>query len=381
VKAQQEYWKGDAQAARETLQPELDKNVEKDTKAKNLFLWDMGVYCFSVADYECAAEMFEASVQAYQEIHGTGKTAKSMFKSASGMKYAGDPVEISTAWLFMGLSFHLSGNTSNGMVALRRSIEEDICKEADCEGNMVVTNFLMGEYYRRQGAFDDAVVAFRRAIQFSPDLVPAYVGLHEALSAQGKVSDAEQAYEQLSERVDPSYLADIKECGDQGALVVMYGERCPSVTKDMFTGMFRKRRDIRAGISSWQISANPSGGQYQMNLADQMSTHVHEQGGFGGEAKKQVTRAVVGTAMKQIPCVGLFAPSTDADLRYWATMPGSFYIGYIPLKSGEYNFQVTGFDHKGREVPMYAKNWSSIIVEEGVKPMIFASGYTPAALQ
>ena len=103
--------------------------------------------------------------------------------------YAGDPVEISVAYLFIGLCYYYEADYSNAMIALRRSIEEDQTKEVGREGDMGITNFFMGESFSRFERWDDAAVAYRRAAEFYPELVPAWIRLWQLEGADDEEAE------------------------------------------------------------------------------------------------------------------------------------------------------------------------------------------------
>ena len=380
MKAQQQYWQGNPDEAIVLLQPELDKAIEKDSNQKNLYLWDMGIYCFSTGNYECAIDYFKKSVSDYEQIDGAGKTLTKVFTSASSQKYVGDPVEVSAAYLFLGLAFYMTADYQNALIAFRRSIEEDLCKEVGCEGDMGTTNFLFGECYARVGRWDDAAVAYRRAVQYNPEFVPAYVALYWALREQGQTSDMESVLGEIQTRVDPTYFEAIQAHQGRGVTLVLFTERASSVKGDFLTGAFRNRSDCGQVVHAWRVTTAPAEVPCQLSMADRMHTHFKTQGGAAGEAKQQATRLVAAKAMQQIPCVGAFAPSTDADIRYWVTLPGYFYIGYVPLDPGTYSMSVAAFDQKSRPAAHFSKSWAGIEVKENHRALVLSSGYVQKAL-
>lgn len=380
VKAQQQYWQGNPDEAIVLLQPELDKAIEKDSDAKNLYLWDMGIYCFSIGNYECAIEDFRRSVSDYEQIDGAGKTIAKVFTSASSQKYVGDPVEVSVAYLFLGLAYYMTGDYQNALVGLRRSIEEDLCKDPGCEGDMGTTNFLLGECYARVGRWDDATVAYRRAVQYNPDLIPAYVALYWALQEQGRTSDVEAVLGEIQSRVEPAYFEAIRAHQGRGVTLVLFTERASAVRRDALTGAFRNRADFGQAIQAWQVTTRPTDMTCKLSMADRMHTHFKMQGGASNEAKQQATRYAASQAMQQIPCLAAFAPSTEADVRYWVTLPGYFYIGYVPLEPGTYDMSVSAFDQRFRPASHFAASWTGIEVKENHRALVLSSGYVRKAL-
>jgi len=375
VKAQRAYWKGDAPQAVEILTPDYNKALEKNSRERNLYLWDMGVYHFTLGDFPAARDCFIQSVEEYKRIAGGTETAISTMKSASQMTYAGDPAEISIAYLFMGFCFYYEQDYPNAMIALKRSLEEDQSKEAGREGDMGVTNFFLGEVYSQLERWDDAAVAYRRVVEFYPEVVPAWSGLYYALRAQGKASELAGILEQISTHASPEYAKTIQDGDGTGIVMMIFGDKASRVTGDFFTGAFRKRKDVKRDALTWDARLMDNNDSYTLYLADNMHTHFNTQGGAGDEAKKQATRMVTGMVMKQIPCVGAFAPDTSADIRYWVTLPQTFTIGYLPVAPGEYNLTVSGYDKKRKAVPQFGKSWGGIEVGEEDRTILMSSGY------
>lgn len=373
VKAQKHYYECEPELAEEILTPLADQEQTKDGKMKNLYLWDLGVYRFSQGNYDGAINCFMESVKDQEEIHDAGKTASAMLSDAKNQKYVGDPVEVSTAYLYLGLSFFMSGDYQNALVALRRSIEEDLSKDVSRQGDMAVTNYILAETFWRVGKYDDAIVAYRRALEHSEDLVPAYIGLYHAMRALGKRADEERIRDEIEKRVDEDYFTAVMDNAGAQGISFMFISGHPSKVERV--SAFRKRKEIKQKIHAWQISCNQAGEKgVSLFLADRMHDHFTDQGGLSDEVRKQTTRAVAGTLMKQVPILGLFAPSTEADVRYWPTMPGYIYIGFYPTKVGSHKLSLHGCEKDGTPIPEHIWSWDDIEVENGKRKLVIVNG-------
>jgi tetratricopeptide (TPR) repeat protein len=380
LKGHQQYYSGDPGAAELTLAPVAEKEIAADGKWKNLYLWDMGVYQFNQGKYKEAVESLKASVADRERMYGTGETIKTVaLKSASSSKYLGDPVEVSVAYLYMGFSYFLVGDFENCLVAFRRSAEEDLSKDEVRIGDMAITNYMMGESYLQTKGFDDAVVAFRRATASSPDFVPAYVGMLRAANQNHDRAAQEFARSELEKRVAPEYLALCDEHPNQGIVIVLSSEPPDAVTADMWLGAFRKRQEIKTVVDHWQLIAEPEHA-LALNQADHMHTHFKDQGGFEGEANRQMSKALVGQGLKAAGC-GILAPSTDADVRYWSTMPGRFFVGYLPATSGTYGLSLRCFDKKNNELLKLSQQWPDVVVQEGQRTVLIVNSYVKAGTE
>jgi hypothetical protein len=340
---------------------------------KNLYLWDLGVYRFSQGNYEGAITCFMESVKDKEEIHDGGQTAKAILTDAKNQKYVGDPVEVSVAYLYLGLAFYMNEDYQNALVALRRSIEEDLSTDDSRQGDMAVTNYILAETFWRVGKYDDAAVAYRRALEHSADLVPAYIGLYHAMRALGKTADEERILDEIRKRVDEDYFEAVTDsAGEQGISFVLFTGR-PSKVEQV--SAFRKRKEIKQENPDWRMSCGIAGKQeVNLFLADKMHDHLTDQGGLSDELRQQTTRAVTGTVMKQIPLVSLFAPSTEADIRYWPTMPGYVYIGYYPAESGIHQLSLQGYGKNGVPIPGRTRSWTNIGVEKGKRKLVIING-------
>ncbi|MFA4946920.1 MAG: tetratricopeptide repeat protein [Candidatus Krumholzibacteriia bacterium] len=381
MKAQQAYFKGDPATAEIVLAPVAQKETEKNGKLKNLYLWDMGIYRFSQGDYDGAIEVFMQSVKDAERIHDAGETMGAAVTSAASQQYVGDPVEISMAYLYLGTSYFMKGDYQNALIGFRRSIEEDLSKDEARRGDMGITNFLLGECYSRTGNFDDAVVAYRRAIQHEENLVPAYASLYWALKKQGNGSDVARIQEEIEKRAGKGYLESIDGTAGQGIIVAMFAGQASRVKGDMFLGAFRQRDEFGFKVASWEASINPADPHLALFPTDNMHEHFKDQGGMGDEAKKQATRLVASKAMSAIPILGLFAPSTKADLRFWPTLPGTVHVGYLPTQPGSYNISVKAYDKNQKPLSGYFQTWAGVIVPENRRALVVLTSWRSASYE
>jgi len=373
AKAQKHYYKCEPAMAEEVLAPLVEEEQSKDGKMKNLYLWDLGVYRFSQGNYEGAITCFMESVRDKEKIHDGGKTAKAILTDTKEQKYVGDPVEVSIAYLYLGLAFYMNGDYQNTLVALRRSIEEDLSKDDSRQGDMAVTNYILAEAFWRVGKYDDAAVAYRRALEHSADLVPAYIGLYHAMRVLGKTADEERILDEIKKRVDEDFFEAVSDsAGAQGISFVLFTGRPSKVER---ISAFRKRKEIKQKTPGWRMSCGIAGKQdVNLFLADKMHDHLTDQGGLSDELRQQTTRAVTGTVMKQIPFVSFFAPSTEADIRYWPTMPGYVYIGYYPAEPGIHQLSLIGCGKNGALIPGCTWSWEDVEVEEGKRKLVVVNG-------
>jgi tetratricopeptide (TPR) repeat protein len=370
VKAEGEYYAGDPFTAESTLTPLYEKEAEKDGKMTNLYLWDMGVYRLAQGNYEGAAELFLKSVKDKEAIHDAGETAKAILTSSPDEKYAGDPVEVSVAYLYLGLSYYMLEDYKNAWRAFKRSTEEDLSKEEVRHGDMALTNYLLGECYERLNESDDAIAAYRRAVDSSEDLVPGYIALYATLKRRGEEANIPQILEEIEKRVDGEYFEAVKENPDQGIVLITLSGRPSPVTADGFVGAFRSRKETKCPTSCWQMSCDTTATYFNMFLADQIHTHLKDQGGLSDEMRKQATRAVVAEGMKQVPILSWFAPEVKADLRYWPTMHGWSYVGYYPTSEGTHSLRLKAYDHKNNLLAGCSKSWNEIAVAENKRTLV-----------
>lgn len=378
IKSHQQYFSGDPAAAEQTLTLEAQKEATKDGKWKNLYLWDLGIYQFNQGKYKEAIDSFKASVLDRERMYGTGETVKTVaLKSSSSSKYLGDPVEVSVAYLYLGFSYLLRGDLENCLVAFRRSTEEDLSEDEQRIGDMAITNYMMGECYLRTQQPDDAIVAFRRALASSPDFVPAYIGMLHAAGQNKDLSTQEFARAEMAKRLSPEYLAQLDSQSSQGIVVVLANDVPDFVSKDMWVGMFRKREEVASNIGRWQLRIEQAVTPVAMSQADHMHTHFKDQGGFQGETTRQLAKAAMGQGLKRLG-LGFLAPNTDADIRYWSTMPGRFHVGYLPIAPGTYNVSLQCFDKKDKEFTTLGRQWSGVVVQDGQRAILIANSFVKA---
>ena len=65
---------------------------------------------------------------------------------------------------------------------------------------------------------------------------------------------------------------------------------------------------------------------------------------------------------------------TAADQRYWPTLPGGFYAGYLPLEPGTYSVEVTGVDQQDCD-PDTGNLWDGIIVKEKRRTLVVMNSF------
>jgi tetratricopeptide (TPR) repeat protein len=373
VTAQKQYWSGDPATAEQTLTPKAEEAIEKDNKEKNLMAWDLGIYRFSQENYDGAIEVFMEGVRDVEELHSTGQTVAAALTNASSQKYIGDPVEVSMAYLYIGLSYYMKGDYQNALIGFRRSLEEDLSKDEARQGDMGITNYMMGETFLQIDRYDDAAVAFRRAIEHQDDLAPAYMGLYGALAKMGSTTDLMMIENKLDSLVDGNIKENWREYPDQGITVAMFCGRASKIEKDAFLGAFRKRAENKHKVKQWYLNVIPEPGRSKIYFSDAMHEHFTDQGGLGDEIRKQTTRAVVGAGMKAL--LGFSLGGADADIRYWPTIPGYIYIGYVPVPAGSYSIEVEGLSNKDKPIEAFTRTHSGIGVAEGKRTLVVLTSF------
>ncbi len=373
VTAQQQYFSGDPVTAEQTLTPKAEEAIEKGKIEKNLMAWDLGVYRFAQEDYDGAIEAFMEGVRDVEELHSTGQTVAAALTSASSQKYIGDPVEVSMAYLYIGLSYYMKGDYQNALVGFRRSLEEDLSKDEERQGDMGITNYMMGETFLRTERYDDAAVAFRRAIEHQDDLAPAYMGLYSALAKMGSTADLMMIENKLDSLLDDNIKENWTEYPDQGITVAMFSGRASKVEKDAFLGAFRKRAENKHKVNKWYLNVLPEPGRSKVYFSDAMHEHFTDQGGLGDEVRKQTTRAVIGAGMKAV--LGFNLGGADADIRFWPTMPGYIYIGYVPVPAGSYSIEIEGLSGKDKPIEAFTRKYSGIEVTEGKRTLVVLTSF------
>ncbi|MCG7852452.1 MAG: tetratricopeptide repeat protein [Methanosarcinaceae archaeon] len=373
ISAEGEYFKGDPAAAEQILTPSAEEAVKKNSREKNLMIWDLGVYRFAQGNYDGAIEAFMEGVRDVEELHSTGQTVAAALTSASSQKYIGDPVEISMAYLYIGLSYFMKEDYQNALVGFRRSLEEDLSKDEARQGDMGITNFMMGETFLRVGKYDDAAVAFRRAIEQHDDFAPAYMGLSFALDKMGSTSDLARIKSKLDTLIyDDNIKKNWSEYPDQGITVVMFSGKASKVQKDAFTGSFRKRSENQHNAKKWLLNVLPEPGRANLYFSDAMHEHFTDQGGLGDEVRQQTTRAVIGTGMKALFGFGI---NTDADIRYWPTLPGYIYVGYVPVPAGNYSIEVEGLGNSNKLIEAFSREYDGIEVVDGKRTLVVITSF------
>ena len=373
VRAQKEYYNGNPGEAETIILPESNKMVAENKICKNLYLWDLGVYRFSQSNFDGALESFMQSVKGVEEIHSAGKTVKATLTNASSQEYVGDPVEISVAYLYIGLCYYMKGDYQNALVGFRRSIEEDLSKEEIRHGDMSITNYLIGECYLKTGRYNEAIVAFRRAVEFNENLVPAWAGLYETILNHGDNSQVPVIREKYFGLTEKCYRENVQNNFNQGLTVLVFSGHPSLVKGDAWLGCFRNRKEIKEKAKVYEVTFKPTNHTYKTYLSDRIHNHFKDQGGMKKEAKHQATRAIIGKGMKAI--FGFGGPSTDADIRFWPTMPGYFFIAYIPIEKGTYSLELNALDSDGDKLQKYFHMWDNINVKEGKRTLVVMTSY------
>jgi hypothetical protein len=354
------YDGGDPATAEKTLGPLL----EKQDKNAILYLWDVGMFRFAQGNSLKANEAWMKTGELVGVEPGSLQTSVELFKSDASKTFIGDPVEYSMAFLYVGLGYYTMGDYENAMVAFKKSLEWDYSGDAERQGDMMITNLMLGECYARAGESDQAVVAYRRVLRGNPECVPALVGLCRELKKAGKSMEAEKSRAELASRVPKEYLDGLDRCSD-GVLVVIMSGYVPKVKGDAFLGAFRVRSEVSTPIHHWQVGCVELPAPSEASRADTLMTHLKDQGGEKGQAVRKGAQVVAGALMKQVPILGLFAPKTEADVRYWSTLPGEVYAAYLPLEPGLHSIRAMAFDKKGKSLDNYRQTWHYIPVSQG----------------
>ncbi|NIO29540.1 MAG: hypothetical protein GTO29_13415 [Candidatus Latescibacteria bacterium] len=358
VVALREYESGRPAVAEETLFPLLQKTHKNDI----LYLWDMGMFRFAQGNYMMANEAWLKSDELAGIEPGALDTGLELFTTDADKRFIGDPVEYSMAFLYVGLGYYVMGDYENATVAFRKSLEWDYSGNPERQGDMVITNMMLAECYSRTGDHDQAVVGYRRALQSAPELIPAYIGIYRELDKMGDNIQEKTYREELAALISQEY-AKATDRNPQGVLVVVMSGPAPKIEAQ--GEVFRKRKELASSIDRWQIECSGHRSAVATSLADELITHLKDQGGELGQAVRKVTQATVAEAMQEVPILGLFAPSTEADLRYWTTLPGRIYAGYIPLEPGLHSIRATAYDENGVSLENYRQTWHYIPVHEG----------------
>jgi hypothetical protein len=142
------------------------------------------------------------------------------------------------------------------------------------------------------------------------------------------------------------------------------------VKKDEFLGAFRKRQEVKTKLDHWVIECIDVNHQADASLADNLLEHFKDQGGESGQALRKGIQTAVGTAMKDVPILGLFAPSTEADVRYWSTISGRVYAAYLPVAPGVHTLRATAYDKRNKPLENYRQVWHYIPVHEGQNTVV-----------
>ncbi len=369
VLALREYGAGRPDAAERTLAPLL----QEGHKDEILYLWDIGMFRFAQGNFLKANEAWLKSDVLAGFEPGALETGSELLASDASKRFIGDPVEYSIAFLYAGLGFYATADYENAIVAFKKSLEWDYSKDQERQGDMAITNTMLAECYSRIGESDEAIVGYKRALLGNPDFVPAYIGICRELNKMGDTSQYGKYLDELSSRVSDDYSRIIDE-NQQGILVVIMSGAAPEVEKDEYTGAFRKRIEVPLSIARWRIDCGDRARAVEASLADKLITHFQDQGGETGQAVRKAIQAAAGAAMREIPIFGqLFAPSAEADVRYWTTIPGEISAAYVPLEPGLHSIRATAYGSEGESLDDFQQIWHYIPVERGKNTILVLS--------
>ncbi|UCG52686.1 MAG: tetratricopeptide repeat protein [Candidatus Latescibacterota bacterium] len=366
TKALRQYAAGDPAQAEGTLEPLLAK---KDKNAV-LYLLDIGMFRFAQGNcmYSNKAWMKSGELADYEP--GALETGLELFKSDAKKRFIGDPVEHSMAFLCVGLGYYMMKDYENATVAFKKSLEWDYSGDVERQGDMVITNLMLGECFARNGESDQAIVAYRKALRGNREFVPAYVGLCRELEKTGETLEAEKQYAELRSLVTEDYSNALDRC-QEGVLVIIMSGSVPKVKKDAFVGAFRQRSEVSTPINDWLIEWGDDPDALEASHGDAMITHLKDQGGVTGQAIRKGAQVC---ARECLPLGRLLIPSTEADVRYWSTLPGDVYVAYVPLEPGLHTIRATARNKNGDSLDNYRQTWHYIPVAEGENtPLVIIS--------
>jgi tetratricopeptide (TPR) repeat protein len=365
-KALNYYAAGDPALAETTIEPLLEDPENKDYI---LCLWDDGMFRFSQGNYKGAIEDWMKAGELTGVEPGALETSLELFSSDASKRFLGDPVEHSVSYLYVGLAFYMLRDYEKATIAFRKSLEWDFSTEQERQGDMVITNMLLGECYARAGEHDQAAVAYRRALTANPDCVAAGIGLCRELRAMGDDMQAKKYCDEIAAKEPEGYVASLEE-DTSGILVVVMSGPAPSVEKDAYLGAFRKRVNVKTPLDHWKIECVDEKEDVDASLADDLLTHFKDQGGESGQAVRKGVQVAASAVMKEVPILGLFAPSTEADVRYWSTLPGDVFVAYLPATPGTHTICARAYDKKDRPLDNYRQIWHYIPVREGENTVV-----------
>lgn len=365
-KALNYFFSGDPVMAEQTMIPLLE---QADHKNYLLYLWDTGMFRFAQNKFTGANEMWRKAGEIAGIEPGALATSLELFSSDASKSFIGDPVEHSISWLFVGLGYYMSGEIENAMIALRKSLEWDYSVDVERQGDMVITNMLLGECFARRGEHDQAAVAYRRARDANAGFLPAQVRLFGELLAMGDRMQAEKLRQELIAKAPEDYVRSLEEKSG-GVLVVVMSGPVPAIERDKYLGAFRKRSEVKTKIDRWVVECVDEDCRIDAGLADEMITHFKDQGGEAGQALRKSVQFASQAVLQNVPILGIFAPSAEADVRYWSTVPGHVYAAYLPLTPGRHAISAGALDKKDRQLDDYSRIWHDIPVEEGVTKIV-----------
>ena len=139
-----------------------------------------------------------------------------------------DP-ENASAWHFLGVLHHQTGNSDAAITAINNALELDP-HYGDAHNNL-------GNIYRETNQHDEALRAYERAVEVAPNLADAWNNLGVTRSGRGEFAEAEKAYTRALE-IDPNHVAVWQ---NRGSLASRVHEFEASITA------FRRAIELRPG--------------------------------------------------------------------------------------------------------------------------------------
>lgn len=97
----------------------------------------------------------------------------------------------------LGVTLYAQGKLDEAIAAFRKAIQID--------PNYLNAHLNLGVTLYTQGKLDEAIAAYRKAIQIDPNFVDAHFNLGFTLYVQGKLDEAIAAYRKVIQ-IDPNYV-------------------------------------------------------------------------------------------------------------------------------------------------------------------------------
>lgn len=141
---------------------------------------------------------------------------------------AADPGNVS-AWHFIGVLQHQTGNSDAGVASITRALELDP-QYADAYNNL-------GNIYRETSQYDAALQAYERAVEIAPGHADAWSNIGVMRSGLAEYDEAEHAYARALE-IDPAHVAAWHNRGRLAARVEKF---------DASIAAYRRAIELRPG--------------------------------------------------------------------------------------------------------------------------------------